>query len=112
MCASARFWASVTADLRNRGVCDILIACCDGLAGSGDAVHAAFPHTVVQTCVVHYPDTVVMPAPVLPALVSGGDRAAGIGIITRPAGRPAADRVAGICPAVRLAALSGLGLAA
>ena len=25
---SARFWASVTADLRNRGVRDILIACC------------------------------------------------------------------------------------
>jgi putative transposase len=53
MCASARFWASVTADLRNRGVRDILIACCDGLAGFEDAIHAAFPHTVVQTCVVH-----------------------------------------------------------
>jgi hypothetical protein len=49
----ARFWASVTADLRNRGVCDILIACCDGLAGFEDAVYAAFPHTVMQTCVVH-----------------------------------------------------------
>ena len=49
----ARFWASVTADLRNRGVRDILIACCDGLAGFEDAVHAAFPRTVVQTCVVH-----------------------------------------------------------
>ena len=47
---SARFWASVTADLRNRGV---LIACCDGLAGFEDAIHAAFPATVVQTCVVH-----------------------------------------------------------
>ena len=61
---------------------------------------------------VHYPETVVMPAPVLPALVGGGDRAAGIGIITGPAGRPVADRVAGIFPAVRLAAWSGLGLAA
>jgi transposase-like protein len=49
----ARFWASVTADLRNRGVTDILIACCDGLNGFEDAIHAAFPHTVVQTCVVH-----------------------------------------------------------
>ena len=29
---SARFRASITADLRNRGVRDILIACCDGLA--------------------------------------------------------------------------------
>ena len=49
----ARFWARVMADLRNRGVRDILIACCDGLAGFEDAIHAAFPHTVVQTCVVH-----------------------------------------------------------
>jgi putative transposase len=49
----ARFWASVMADLRNRGVSDILIACTDGLAGFEDAVHAAFPHTTVQACVVH-----------------------------------------------------------
>ena len=40
-------------DLRNRGVRDILIACCDGLPGSGDAICAAFPATVVQRCVVH-----------------------------------------------------------
>jgi len=50
---SARFWASVVTDLRNRGVRDILIACCDGLAGFEDAIGAAFPATVVQTCVVH-----------------------------------------------------------
>jgi transposase-like protein len=50
---SARFWASVTADLRNRGVRDVLIACCDGLAGFEDAIGGAFPATVVQTCVVH-----------------------------------------------------------
>jgi putative transposase len=49
----ARFWASVTADLRNRGVTDILIACCDGLAGFEDAIHAAFPEATVQRCVVH-----------------------------------------------------------
>jgi transposase-like protein len=41
------------AGLRNRGVRDILIACCDGLAVSGDAIHAAFERTVVQRCVVH-----------------------------------------------------------
>jgi putative transposase len=50
---SGRFWASVTADLRNRGVRDILIACCDGLAGFEDAITAAFPATIVQRCVVH-----------------------------------------------------------
>ncbi len=49
----ARFWASVCADLRNRGVNDILIACTDGLAGFEDAIHSAFPATVVQACVVH-----------------------------------------------------------
>jgi transposase-like protein len=49
----ARFWASVMADLRNRGVRDILIACVDGLAGFEDAITAAFPQTVVQRCVVH-----------------------------------------------------------
>jgi putative transposase len=49
----ARFWNSVMADLKNRGVRDILIACCDGLAGFEDAICAAFPLTVVQRCVVH-----------------------------------------------------------
>jgi putative transposase len=49
----ARFWGSVMNDLRNRGVRDILIACVDGLAGFEDAITAAFPHTVVQRCVVH-----------------------------------------------------------
>ena len=49
----SRFWASVMADLRNRGVRDILIACCDGLAGFEDAICAAFPHTTVQRYVVH-----------------------------------------------------------
>jgi putative transposase len=49
----AGFWRAVMADLRNRGVRDILIACCDGLAGFQDAIHAAFERTVVQRCVVH-----------------------------------------------------------
>ena len=30
----AKFWAGVLAELRNRGVADVLIACCDGLTGS------------------------------------------------------------------------------
>ena len=49
------------ADLRNRGVRDILIACVDGLAGFADAITAAFPGTVMQRCVVHYADLRVMP---------------------------------------------------
>lgn len=49
----AKFWQKVVTDLRNRGVKDILIACCDGLTGLPDAIHSVFENTVVQTCVVH-----------------------------------------------------------
>lgn len=49
----AGFWRSVMADLQNRGVRDILIACVDGLSGFSDAITSAFPRTVVQRCVVH-----------------------------------------------------------
>jgi putative transposase len=48
----ARFWGGVMSDLRNRGVRDILIACCDGLSGFEDAITGAFPRDVVQRCVV------------------------------------------------------------
>ena len=50
---SASFWASVCNDLRNRGVCDILIACRDNLSGFSQAIEAAFPHTEQQLCVIH-----------------------------------------------------------
>ena len=49
----AKFWAGVLAELRNRGVQDVLIACCDGLTGFPEAIEATWPNTVVQTCVVH-----------------------------------------------------------
>jgi putative transposase len=49
----AKFWAGVLAELRNRGVADVLIACVDGLTGFPEAIEATWPHTVVQTCVVH-----------------------------------------------------------
>lgn len=49
----AKFWQKVVIDLRNRGVRDILITCCDGLTGLPDAIRSIFPDTVVQTCVVH-----------------------------------------------------------
>jgi hypothetical protein len=31
--AAAKFWQKVLADLRNRGVKDVLVACCDGING-------------------------------------------------------------------------------
>ena len=49
----AKFWAGVCAELRNRGIRDVLIVCCDGLTGFSDAVEATWPQTTVQTCTVH-----------------------------------------------------------
>jgi transposase-like protein len=51
----AKFWLAVLTQLRNRGLRDILICCCDGLSGLPEAITTAFPDTIVQTCVVHYP---------------------------------------------------------
>lgn len=44
---------SILADLRNRGVKDILIACVDGLNGFEEAIRAMYPMTEVQRCIVH-----------------------------------------------------------
>ena len=49
----ANFWLSVLTDLQSRGVKDILIACTDNLTGFSDAILSVFPHTVVQSCIVH-----------------------------------------------------------
>jgi putative transposase len=49
----AKFWAGVCAELRNRGVKDVLIVCCDGLAGLPEAIEATWPSSTVQTCTVH-----------------------------------------------------------
>ena len=49
----AKFWLKVITELKNRGVEDIFIACCDGLKGFPEAVETVFPRTVVQTCIVH-----------------------------------------------------------
>jgi len=49
----AKFWLKVMNDLRSRGVQDILIAVVDGLKGFPEAIGAAFPETIVQTCIVH-----------------------------------------------------------
>lgn len=49
----AKFWLKVVNELKTRGVRDILVACCDGLKGFPEAIEAAFPEAVVQTCIVH-----------------------------------------------------------
>jgi transposase-like protein len=49
----ARFWMSVLAELKNRGIADVLICCCDGLSGLPQAITTTWPATTVQTCCVH-----------------------------------------------------------
>jgi len=50
---SAKFWMSVLAELRSRGVADVCIVCCDGLTGLPEAISVTWPQAVVQLCVVH-----------------------------------------------------------
>jgi transposase-like protein len=49
----ANFWLSVITDLQTRGVEDIFIASVDGLNGFSEAIHAVFPQTQVQRCIIH-----------------------------------------------------------
>lgn len=49
----ANFWCQVLADLKERGVEDILIACIDGLKGFPDAIASIFPKAEIQLCIVH-----------------------------------------------------------
>jgi transposase-like protein len=49
----AKFWLSCLTDLKNRGLHDIFVACIDGLSGFAEAIHAAYPKTKVQLCIVH-----------------------------------------------------------
>jgi transposase-like protein len=44
---------SVLAELKNRGIADVLICCCDGLSGLPAAIEATWPRVTVQTCCVH-----------------------------------------------------------
>lgn len=50
---SAKYWLGVLNEIKNRGVEDILIVSVDGLSGFGDAIHAVYPNTEIQRCIVH-----------------------------------------------------------
>ena len=50
---SAKFWLSVMSELKNRGINDVLMLCCDGLKGLPDAAKATWELVDVQLCVVH-----------------------------------------------------------
>ena len=47
----AKHWLNVLSEIKNRGVNDVLIVCCDGLNGLPEAVAAVWPAADVQTCV-------------------------------------------------------------
>ncbi len=49
----AKQWATMLTELRNRGLADALIVCCDGLKGLPESIRATWPQATVQTCVVH-----------------------------------------------------------
>jgi putative transposase len=49
----AKARAQALAQLRNRGVEDVIICCCDGLAGLGEEITATWPAATVRACVVH-----------------------------------------------------------
>ena len=49
----AKQWMTMLTELKNRGVADALIVCCDGLKGLPDAIRITWPDATVQTCVVH-----------------------------------------------------------
>jgi putative transposase len=49
----AKFWLKIMTELKNRGVADVLLVCCDGLKGFPEAIEAVFPRATVQTCIVH-----------------------------------------------------------
>ena len=87
----ARFWGSMMTDLCNRGVRDILIACCDGLAGFEDAITSAFPGRVVQRCVVRLIRNVLRPVARRDAAEVAKDLRA---IYTAPAAEAAFDVLA------------------
>lgn len=49
----AKTWLTWLTELRNRGVQDVLVACCDGLKGLPESINAVWPLADVQLCVVH-----------------------------------------------------------
>jgi len=49
----AKQWATMLTELRNRGLTDALIVCCDGLKGLPESIRVTWPEATVQTCVVH-----------------------------------------------------------
>ena len=50
---SSKFWLNVLNDLKSRGVMDVYLFCTDGLCGMMEAIHAVYPQSRLQRCIVH-----------------------------------------------------------
>ena len=50
---SAKYWATVLNNMKNRGIEDIFIVCTDNLTGFDAAIEAVFPKTEHQNCIIH-----------------------------------------------------------
>ena len=109
----AKFWMRVLSEIKNRGTMDCLIVVCDGLKGLPEAVTTVWrPQTIVQTCIVHYPDIAVMPIPGRSPVVGGGARAGDVGIIRGLRGTRGAGRVVYSGRGLLLVGWCGRGLVA
>jgi transposase-like protein len=49
----AKYWLRVLAEVKNRGIRDVLMVVCDGLKGLPDAIGQVWPQAITQTCIVH-----------------------------------------------------------
>ena len=49
----AKQWLATLGEIRNRGVNDVCLVLCDGLAGLPEAVNRIWPQAVVQRCLIH-----------------------------------------------------------
>jgi Transposase and inactivated derivatives len=49
----AKYWLTVLTEIKNRGVNDVCIVCCDGLKGLPDSISTTWPLAIVQSCVLH-----------------------------------------------------------
>jgi transposase-like protein len=68
----AKYWLNVLTEIKNRGVQDVCIAVCDGLKGLPEAITTAWELAQVQTCIIHYADSRIMPMLVVNSLVGRG----------------------------------------
>ena len=50
---SAKQWLTIFNQLKEKGLKDVLIFCCDNLSGISEAIKSAFPNAMVQKCIIH-----------------------------------------------------------